>query len=186
MKRGKIGVRLHCPTNYMNVGHTTIMPGYLLISSSYFLVLSLSLIGLLINFVIFYLLSGLVLLIARECGNFIGLSYPIVYTGAVSVLFVFVVLLVENQHLGLAGFVSLTHDYILPTVLPLFGILEGGSLSPEPASFSFVPLLLEVSVPSSSLASGLYGEAITTLALVGWVLIVATFGPLTALCVSDV
>ena len=84
---------------------------YLLIILTFSFTSSTTLISLLINFVAIYGFAGCVLLIARECGIFIGLSYPIIYTGAVSVLFVYVVLLVENQHLGLAVFALTVYLY---------------------------------------------------------------------------
>ena len=87
------------------------MPSLLLILSTFSLVTVFTLISLLINFVIFYTFAGIVLIAAPECSPITGLSYLIIYTGAVSVLFVFVVLLIENQHLGLAGFVSAGYYY---------------------------------------------------------------------------
>ena len=65
-----------------------------------------TLISSLILFVSLYVIAG-TSFIFHSCGSFLGLSYIIVYTGAVAVLFVFVVLLVENQHLNLTGSILL-------------------------------------------------------------------------------
>ena len=98
----------------------SILLGILTISSRNPVVSVLFLIGLFVN------VAGLLILIGY---NFIGLAYILVYVGAVSILFLFILMLINirvselfndtNNDLPLAGLTIIIFYYIIAQVLPL-------------------------------------------------------------------
>ena len=98
----------------------SILLGILTISSRNPVVSVLFLIGLFVN------VAGLLILVGY---NFIGLAYILVYVGAVSILFLFILMLINirvselfndtNNDLPLAGLTIIIFYYIMAQVLPL-------------------------------------------------------------------
>lgn len=98
----------------------SILLGILTISSRNPVVSVLFLIGLFVN------VAGLLILVGY---NFIGLAYILVYVGAVSILFLFILMLINirvselfndtNNDLPLAGLTIIIFYYIIAQVLPL-------------------------------------------------------------------
>lgn len=98
----------------------SILLGILTISSRNPIVSVLFLIGLFVN------VAGLLILVGY---NFIGLAYILVYVGAVSILFLFILMLINirvselfhetNNDLPLAGLTIIIFYYIMAQVLPI-------------------------------------------------------------------
>lgn len=98
----------------------SILLGILTISSRNPVVSVLFLIGLFVN------VAGLLILVGY---NFIGLAYILVYVGAVSILFLFILMLINirvselfndtNNDLPLAGLTIIIFYYIMAQVLPI-------------------------------------------------------------------
>lgn len=98
----------------------SILLGILTISSRNPVVSVLFLIGLFVN------VAGLLILVGY---NFLGLAYILVYVGAVSILFLFILMLINirvselfndtNNDLPLAGLTIIIFYYIMAQVLPL-------------------------------------------------------------------
>lgn len=130
------------------------------------MVISPSLVSLLINFVIFYALAGGGLILEVSCLTFIGLAYLLIYAGAVAVLFVFVVLLIENQHLALAVPSSGGQAGPGSAAFVSWGVSRAGVSLPRKITAFTGPLTLE---PLNDLALGLslYGENFFSLAVAG-------------------
>lgn len=142
---------------------------------------AVSLVGSLILFVSIYTLASLSFIL-HSVGVFVGLSHLVVYTGAITVLFVFVVLLVENQHLNLTSTVQTSQVNILTLVSALGLSSAVVSLAPSRHYFAVLGLEQETDL-SGTIGVSLYGENLAGLILVGLVLVMATAGPI-ALCLS--
>lgn len=144
------------------------------------LALAPTLISSLILFVSLYVAAGASFLL-HSSGSFLGLSYIVVYTGAVAVLFVFVVLLVENQHLNLAGSTLPGRRHSRLLTVGSFGYVRIKLTIPFLVLSLSSPLPLQEEV-TAALGSLAYGEHGAVLVLAGWVLLTATVRPVLALC----
>jgi NADH-quinone oxidoreductase subunit J len=155
---------------------------YLLITSSIFVVLSNNVVFSLV-FLILSFLSASILLILLEV-EFLGLLLIVIYVGAIAILFLFAVMLVENKltvvkkNAGtLSAPISAVFGFLL--FLPILGAVNTfNEIKPSSYNTSLICIreLLESNTEISSLGSLLYSYYSVHLLITGMLLLVIILG----------
>lgn len=141
------------------------------------LALTSSAVGGLIFFVAIFALAAAQFMLSSQV--FVGLGYIVVYAGAIAVLFVFVVLLVDSQRLNLAQSRNtwLYNNYLALSVIIALAMAETYAKNSYPCSLLSEHALEALHSPSF-IGLSAYGDILSTLVFVGLVLVLATIGPI--------